>query len=68
MPREKPEYRVMLSFLVDKRGFPLTMTKKQTAEAIGVSRVHLDKIIAKGHIKMQDGKVPVGSVASYLCG
>ena len=68
MAREKPQFRDILNYLVIDKEFPLMLTKKQTAEAMGVSRVHLDRIIAKGHIKIQDGKIPVGSVASYLCG
>ena len=66
MPREKPNYRDMLQILLEK--YPLLLSKKQTAEALGISRTHLDKIISKGHLKFQDGKIPIGSIASYLCG
>ena len=68
MAREKPEFRNMLCYLIDDKKYPPTMTKGQAAKAIGVSRGHLDKIIARGRIKVQDGKVPIGSIASYLCG
>ena len=58
----------MLCFLINDKNLPMTLSKKEAAEALGISRVHLDKIIAKGHLKIQDGKIPIGSIASYLCG
>ena len=66
MGREKENYRATLQFLSEK--YPMLMAKIQVAEALGISRTHLDKVIRKGHIKVQDGKIPIGSVASYLCG
>lgn len=66
MPREKEGYRDMLIILLEK--YPPTMSRTQAAEALGVSRPHLNKIIQKQHLKIQDGKIPIGSVASYLCG
>ena len=62
MAREKEGYRVMLSILLEK--YPPTMTRNQAAEALGVSLPHLRRIIQKNHITIQDGKIPVGSVAS----
>lgn len=67
MPREKPNYRDMLQILLEK-GYPMLLSKTQTAEALGISKKYLNKIISKGHLKAQDGKIPIGSIASYLCG
>ncbi len=66
MAREKENYREMLAFLTQR--YPMLLNKGQAIEVLGISRPHLRKIIAKGHIKEQDGKIPIGSVASYLCG
>ena len=66
MAREKQGYRDMLSLLMEK--YPATMTKRTAAVAVGVSYSHMCEIVKKGHIKVQDGKIPIGSVASYLCG
>lgn len=66
MAREKQGYRDMLSILMEK--YPATMTRGMVAQVIGVFPRHLSEIIKKGHIKVQDGKIPIGSVASYLCG
>ena len=68
MAREKENFREMLDFLVTQYDPPLTLTKVQAIEIMHVSRPHLEKIISKGHIKVIDGKIPIGSVASYLCG
>lgn len=67
MPREKENYRNMLQFLLEK-GYPMTMSKTQAAELMEISKPHLDKIIRNKHIKVQDGKIPLGSIANYLCG
>lgn len=66
MPREKEGYRDILMFLMER--YPATMSRKQAAEAMGMSTRQLYRVIQKKHIKVQDGKIPVGSVASYLCG
>ena len=68
MAREKENYRSMLSYLIDEKGCSLVMTKKETAKTIGVSRGTLDLMIAEGDIKMQNGKIPIGTIANYLCG
>lgn len=68
MPREKPNFRDMLQYLHEDLKVPLAMSQKQAAEVLGVSKPHFYKLVAKDHIKVQDGKVPIGSVASYLCG
>ncbi len=66
MPREKPGYRDMLELLM--KDYPPTMSKTLASNALGVSRTHLDKIIGKGKIKVSDGKIAIGQIASYLCG
>lgn len=68
MPREKQGYREMLCFLINDKNLPMTLTKKQAAAVLDVSITHLNTIISKGHLKIQDGKIPIGSIASYLCG
>lgn len=64
--REKQGYRDMLSLLMER--YPNTLTRTQAAECLGISRQYLGEIIQKGHIKIQDSKIPIGSIASYLCG
>ena len=66
MPREKEGYREILSALMER--YPLLLTRTQTAQALGIGRSTLAEIIRKKHIKVQDGKIPVGSLANYLCG
>lgn len=64
---EKQGYREMLAFLSEK-GYPMTLSKKEAQELLSVSHSHLSKIILRGHIKLVDNKIPLGSIASYLCG
>lgn len=66
MAREKNGYREMLEFLA--KDHPLTMTQKEAAECIGVSAPHMRKLVVMGKIKVVCGKVPIGSVANFLCG
>ena len=65
MAREKEGYREMLSMLMEK--YPALLTNGQAAEALGCSRRHFYNIVKRGHIKVKDGKVPIGAIASYLC-
>ena len=65
--REKANYRDMLQFLTEK-GYPLMLTQKQTAEILNCGKNTVPRIISRGHLKVIDGKIPIGSVASYLCG
>lgn len=67
MAREKANYRSMLSYLINERGFPMVLTKKQAAEVLGVSKGKLYGLIADGDIKVQGGSITIGSVASFLC-
>ena len=68
MPREKANYSDMLNYLIKDLGCPLTMTKVDASKFINLSRTTLDRAIRGGRIKVQDGKIPVGSIASYLLG
>ncbi|MBQ2391513.1 MAG: hypothetical protein II306_07065 [Clostridia bacterium] len=68
MPREKANYSDMLNYLIKDLGCPLTMSKTEASRLVNLSRVTLDKAIRGNRIKVQDGKIPIGSVASYLLG
>ena len=46
----------------------MMLTKGMVAEALGISYPHLKKIINNGRLKVSDGKIPIGSLANYLCG
>lgn len=65
MAREKSGYREMLSMLMEK--YPALLTQGQAAEVLGCSPRHMYDIIKRGHIKVKDGKIPIGAIASYLC-
>ena len=67
MSREKSNYRETLAYLQEK-GFEFLMSKSQAAEKLCISRPTLDGIIKSGRITMHNGKIPLGSIASYLCG
>ena len=64
---EKENYRDMLQFLCDK-GYPMALTRGEACKLLGVSRPVLRKMIDKKRLKVNGGKIPIGSVASYLCG
>lgn len=66
MPREKPNYRDTFAILAENH--PLTLRKREAAELLGCSLNHLKKLIQKGYIKDAGGKIPLGSIANYLCG
>ena len=68
MPREKEGYREMLMFLNESKSLPLLMDRGQACEALGISRDYLAKLIAKGDIRLERNKIPIRSVAKYLCG
>ncbi len=65
--REKENFRDMLQFLTEK-GYPMMMSRGQVTELLSVSRSTLAEAIKSGRIKVVNGKIPIGSVASYLCG
>ncbi len=64
---EKQGYREMLKFLNDK-GCPMLSTRVEAAKLLGMGQQNLRKEIARGKLKIQDNKIPIGSLASYLCG
>lgn len=66
MPREKEGYRDMLSILMEQ--YPMLLTKKEVCEMLGLSFNTLAKLIARGKLTCDAGKVPIGSLAKYLCG
>lgn len=65
MSREKEGYREILSVLMEK--YPALLTNSQTAEVLGCSPRHVYDVIKRGHLKVKDGKIPIGAIASYLC-
>lgn len=65
MAREKDGFRELLEILMEK--YPPTLSREAACEAIGCSPRHLYNIIKRGHIKVKDGKIPIGAIASYLC-
>ena len=67
MAREKPNYRETLIYL-QENGFTFLMNKKDVAAKLSISRPTLDRIIKSGKLKVSDGKIPIGALASYLCG
>ena len=67
MAREKENYRTMLSFLSSEMHLPLLMTKQETCKALDVSPTTLSHIIRDGGLKFDNGRIPIGSVANYLC-
>ena len=66
MGREKEGYREMLAMLCEEH--PMLMSKKEACPLLSVSLPHLNKLISQGKIKYDNGKIPIGSIASYLCG
>ncbi len=64
---EKRHYREMLLFLKEQ-GCPMLSTRVQASKFLGMGQQNLRKEIAKGRIKLVDNKIPIGSLASYLCG
>lgn len=59
-------YRETLELLAEKH--PMLVTRQTTTVILGCCTNTLDKIIKKGHIKVVDGKIPLGSIARYICG
>lgn len=68
MAREKPNYRENLQFLYEEYG-KLSFLKAEVSEILGVAYNTLQKMIKAGDLKVDScGKIPIGSLASYLCG
>lgn len=64
---EKAHYREMLLFLKEQ-GCPMMSTRVQASKILGICQQNLRREIAKGRIKICEDKIPIGSLASYLCG
>ena len=64
---EKKGYRDMLNFLYDK-GVPMLLTRAQAGKLLGIGQQNLRKEIANGKLNLKDNRIPIGSIASYLCG
>ncbi|MBO5060272.1 MAG: hypothetical protein J6C82_05095 [Clostridia bacterium] len=67
MAREQPNYRSTLEMLIDK-GYPMSLTRGEAAKILCLSYKKIAELIKKGFIKEKCGKIPLGSVANYLCG
>lgn len=65
MPREKQGFREILELLMEK--YPMILSKGEACDALGCSRDRLQSLIVRGSIKVKDGKIPIGAIASYLC-
>lgn len=70
MAREKPNYRDMLSFLNCEKNVPAMMTRGEAAGILGISRNSVNSLINGGQISIDKitNKIPIGSIARYLCG
>ncbi len=64
---EKSNYREMLLFLREQ-GCPMMSTRKEASSFLGICQQNLRREISKGRIKLCEDKIPIGSLASYLCG
>lgn len=63
---EKKNYRDMLEFLSAR--YPLLLTKTQVAEILDVCPYTLRQIIKENNWKITCNKIPIGTLANYLCG
>lgn len=68
MAKEKEGYREMIVFLCENKKLPLLVTKREACVAMGISRNYLTKLIIDGKITLDENKIPIGSIARYLCG
>lgn len=66
MAREKEGYRATFGYLAER--YPMLISKSQACEILKVSYPHLRKLISANRIKCDKGKIPLGSMASYICG
>lgn len=67
MPREKEGYRDMVALLMEQ-GYEGMIDKKDAAKIIGRSDEYINTLISKGKLKVVCKKIPIGSIASLLCG
>lgn len=68
MPKRKEGVDEMLIFLSEEKGLPALASRGQVCDALGIGRDHLSRLIIKGKITLDENKIPIGSVARYLCG
>lgn len=70
MAKEKEGYREMLAFLTSEKDVPLMMSRTQAANVLNISRTSIGNLIAGGYIALDKAtnKIPIGSIARYLCG
>lgn len=70
MGREKPNFRDMLNFLVSEKAAPLMLSRRQVARTLSISHSRVGELIARGALEVDKAtnKIPIGSVARYLCG
>jgi hypothetical protein len=64
---EKANFREMLYFLKEQ-GCPMLSTRQEAGKFLDMGQQNLRREIAKGRLKLVDNKIPIGSIASYLCG
>lgn len=69
MGREKEGYREML-YILNEQKIPKMLSRKKASEVIGISREKVAELIARGALEVDKAtnKIPIGSVARYLCG
>ena len=68
MAREKQNYRENLDFLYQRYN-KLSFLKKEVTDILDITYDSLRKMIRCGDLKEDScGKIPIGSLASYLCG
>lgn len=66
MGREREGYRDTLSLLLQEHS--MLISKKEASKILGISFNSLAKLIARGKISCDGGKVLICSIARYLCG
>lgn len=67
MAREKANYRETLAFL-NEQGYPMLIPFKDVMTILGICRPTLVKLIKTDKLTAVCEKVPIGSLANFLCG
>ena len=68
MAREKEGYRETLELLITVKNCPLLLSYEQTADILGVCTKTVQRMINEKKLIRKQGGIPIGSVASYICG
>lgn len=70
MPREKEGYRDMLAFLNTEKKAPMMLSRSEAANVLNISRTSVCALIADKRLEVDKitNKIPIGSIARYLCG